>query len=184
MGAEEEKLVEKSLARLGLEAIRFSKEERRAKKTPDFRVFKNSKFCFYCEEKTVDGRNEQSPSKPRMDRVADKIHEAVEQFDSVNIGPEKYNVLVICNKDKDLNHLVLCAYVGGLKVTDGRTTFGASAPLGDANDRIKEDRFRIHLYIWFNLLPIKSYFIYYTREEEEIADLLGYFKRENLKESN
>jgi len=53
---EEEAKVEQYLLDRGLSCSRFSKEEMRKSKTPDFRVAENGEFVFFCEVKNKQER--------------------------------------------------------------------------------------------------------------------------------
>jgi hypothetical protein len=98
MDLNEEK-VKSSLERKWFTVERFSKEEMRACKTPDFRISRNGEFLFYCEvksspsDKWLDEQLNDTPCKlakgarndPIFNRLTTDIYEAVKQFDAVNI---------------------------------------------------------------------------------------------------
>jgi hypothetical protein len=48
-----ENRVQEYFASIGLHVKRFSKSEMCRERTPDFRVFADGKFAFYCEVKTA-----------------------------------------------------------------------------------------------------------------------------------
>ncbi len=98
MDPDEEK-VKKYLEERGFTCKRFSKKETRAGKTPDFRVFRNGDFVFFCEVKSspkdywLDKLLEGAPpgqivgggrSDPIFNRLTTDIHSAVKQVEAVN----------------------------------------------------------------------------------------------------
>lgn len=110
MDLNEEK-VKSYLERKGFTVERFSKEEMRACKTPDFRISRNGEFLFYCEvksspaDKWPDEQLNDTPCKlakgarndPIFNRLTTDIYEAVKQFDAVNIDQKHPNVLALVN---------------------------------------------------------------------------------------
>src|SRR5258708_2014233 len=108
----DEKRINDYFENCGLAAERFSKVETRAGKTPDFRVFRDGEFLFYCEVKSSpedrwldDQLNNASPDElvgearndPVFNRLTSDIHEAVKQFDAVNKDHKYPNVLALVN---------------------------------------------------------------------------------------
>lgn len=85
------------LKTMKLEPLRFSKEELKASKTPEFRVYKDGKLICYCEVKSIfDDNFEGVRPDPTYNTIQNKIHEAVKQFDSVNPFHDYPNVLAFC----------------------------------------------------------------------------------------
>src|ERR1700694_206975 len=89
-----------------LRVERFTENEKRQDRTPDFCVFAGDEVAFYCEVKTAqeDERLDQQlakvlPGGSRNDstynRVSGHIHSAVGQFDAVNPAMERPSVLAI-----------------------------------------------------------------------------------------
>jgi hypothetical protein len=157
----DEKLVEDWLARAGLRAERFSKEEMERSKTPEFRVFRGGEFAFLCEVKSMakDERLDKalaaeppgtvvevSGPDPTFNSVANKIHEAVAQFDAVNPDLAHANVLVLVNHDPIRDVLDLHAVAEGGLPTDS----GGWLPIYRAysDGRIRQEKSRIAVYVW------------------------------------
>src|SRR5258708_15012459 len=102
------------LIRQGLRGERFSKDEMKKRKTPDFRVLKDDHFIFFCEEKHVqyddwlDKQLDEAPPlklvgglrpDPVYNRLTTHIHTAAEQFLAVNPEPKSPNLLVFTDSD-------------------------------------------------------------------------------------
>lgn len=111
-----ESRVSRYLNYLGLKTDRYSKMERRASRTPDFKVFSGDNLAFYCEVKTSqedtllnDLLENAEPGKlvggtrndSTYNRIASYIHDSVSQFDAVNPAMELPNVLAIVNGDSE-----------------------------------------------------------------------------------
>lgn len=111
----DEMRINQFLAERQLSGRIFSKEEKRAGKTPDLRVFSDQEVIFFCEVISIDkdrwldsqvaaalpgeivggGRKD-----PIFNRLSDDIHTAIKQFDSVNPEGQIPNVLAFVNHDK------------------------------------------------------------------------------------
>ena len=146
-----------------LSAESFSKEEKRRRKTPDFRVSHGREFRFFCEVKSIDKdlwldkRLDMSPSgvivgesrnDPIYNRLTDDIHTAVKQFDAVNAELTYPNVLSWVNHDRHCGFLDLIAVLTGNALTDD----GGALPIFQqfSEGRIRGEKARIHLYIWLD----------------------------------
>ena len=145
-----EQKVEQYLTEGGFRLERFSKRELRNSKTPDFRVFKEGEFAFFCEVKSVDRntwwgglRND-----PIYNRLTADIHDAVKQFNTVNPKLEYPNVIAIVNRDFTTGYLDLIAVTTGNFIAKG----GEILPIFRkySEGRIREEKKRIHLYIWLD----------------------------------
>jgi hypothetical protein len=110
----DEERVKAYLENHGLTVERFSKAETRTGKTPDFRVFRNGEFLFYCEVKSSPKDkwlDEQlynaapgelvggARNDPIFNRLTSDIHQAVKQFDAVNKQQKHPNILALVNHD-------------------------------------------------------------------------------------
>jgi len=176
------------LKKKGLRAERFTKEVQFQSKTPYFRVFKGNKLVFFCEVKTVsrdqwlDRLVKKAPPSPLtivggtrndpvFNRLSNKIHEAVQQFDAVNSDVEYPNVLIFVNHDRK------CGYPDLIAVTTGHFLGeGGSYPnyLQFSEGRIKEEKGRIHLYIWIDEFKGNQY-LFNDSEKRHYDDLCSYF---------
>ena len=186
----DKKLVADFLESKGLRAKEFSKEERTQSKTPDFRVFHEQGFAFFCEVKSLFGDdwvnqqlevtnlgNDDDASRhdPTYNRVSQKIHEAVKQFNAVNQDLVHPNVLVFINHVEGSDVLDLSIVCTGGVITDS----GKWLPIGRkfSEGRIRDKKRRIHLFIWiddFNGGP--KHYLRYNREAQEYLDsLCDYF---------
>ena len=151
------------LERSGLTVQRFSKEQMRAGKTPDFRVLKGDEFRFFCEVKSsprdrwLDQQFKDAPpgtlvggarKDPIFNRLAADIHDAVKQFDAVNAEKAYPNVLVL------INHDAQCGFNDLLAVLTGNfyATDGTAQPIYRqySQGRIKDEKNRIDLFIWLD----------------------------------
>jgi hypothetical protein len=145
-----EELVLSELAKCNLRGERFSKSDMRDRKTPDYQVYKDNAFAFFCEVKEIKKDNWANGvrSDPIFNRLTDDIHKAVKQFNSVNASLEHPNVLAFVNNDEQ------CGFLDLLGVLSGRLMLenGGSAPLylKYSGGRIKIEKDLIHFYLWFD----------------------------------
>lgn len=106
----DETRAERWLAEKGLTTERFSKQEMRRGRTPDFRIWKGDELRAFCEvksspedqwlniqiEKAAPGAIAGgSRSDPIFNRLAADIHEAVKQFDAVNVDNAQELALIL-----------------------------------------------------------------------------------------
>ncbi|AOU99530.1 hypothetical protein BI364_04225 [Acidihalobacter yilgarnensis] len=159
----DETKVKDYLEERGFIVERFPKEDTRVGKTPDFQVFRNGEFLFYCEVKSSSQNqwlDEQlkhavpgelvggGRSDPIFNRLENHIHGAMKQFDAVNEGQTHPNVLVF------VNHDVMCGFNDLLAVITGNfyADDGTVHPIYRkfSNGRIKNEKERVHLYIWLD----------------------------------
>lgn len=96
----EEQIIEDYLKSIGLYCIRFSKAEMRQGKTPDYRVYKNNELKFFCEVKTVEAIGV-GGDDPVFNKLTDDIHEAMKQFNAVNLEENYPNVLAFVNHNEE-----------------------------------------------------------------------------------
>lgn len=148
--SDSENVVIEELDKFDLRCESFSKDDMKNRKTPDCKVFKGDEFAFYCEIKEIAKDNWLGGDKPDpiLNRISDDIHTAVKQFDSVNPELEHPNVLVFVNNDDRCGSLDLVGVLTGLLLTEG----GGAVPiyLKYSHGRIKDEKNRIHLYLWFD----------------------------------
>ncbi len=141
---------------------RFTKTEMRASKTPDFRVVRDGELIFFCEVKSsppdrwLDEQLEAAPdeiagglrSDPIFNRLSTDIHTAVKQLDAVNSDQMYPNVLALVNHDD------MCGFNDLLGVLTGNFygDDGSKYPIYQqfAQGRIKDEKHRIHLFIWLD----------------------------------
>ena len=147
--------------RHGLRAERFTKAERRAGKTPDFRVYKDEQLVYFCEAKHVqhddwlDKQLEQAQPleivgglrhDPVFNRLAEHIHKAAQQFDAVNHDRRCPNVLVFTNSDRRSGFADLVSTLtGNFYAEDGSVD---AIYQNVSEGRIREEKFTIDLYVW------------------------------------
>ncbi len=147
----------------GLTAERFSKAETGTGKTPDFRVFRNGELLFYCEVKSSaedrwldDQLNNAAPGElvggarndPVFNRLTSHVHGAVKQFDAVNKNNKYPNVLAFVNHDH------MCGFNDLLGILTGNlyANDGTAHPIYRqfSHGRIKNEKGKIHLFIWLD----------------------------------
>ncbi len=174
MSYTEDKVISK-LDKVGLRCERFSSKEMKEGKTPDLRVYKNSKFAFFCEIKEIakdpwEGGVRQDPI---FNRISDDIHTAVKQFDSVNPDLKHPNVLAFVNDDDKCGSLDLVGVITGHLLLEK----GGAAPiyLKYSEGRIKEEKHRIHLYLWFDSFKADK-FLFNTVDKRHLDRLCTYFR--------
>lgn len=166
--SDSESLVIGKLTTYGLRCKRFTKEERRRQKTPDFRVYLNEDFAFYCEVKEVaeDPWLLGERPDPIFNRLSDDIHEGVKQFDGVNCDLKHPNVLALVNNDRMCGSLdLLCVLTGHLLTKKGWEPVYIKYSQG----RIRDEKYRIDLYLWFD--SFKADKVIFTRRNQ------AHFKR-------
>jgi hypothetical protein len=166
----------------GLRAVKISRKASGGGKVPDFMVYKGDRLAFYCEEKSLERSDRtqelidkelQNPKSERVrviapgsyvvivkdgknpgsrTRIADRIHEAVGQFDSIN-GRLKYpNVLCFSNFGGVLSAEDLAQILEVKNSKSSRLPISVTPPSGDVMNRIKDEKYRIHLYIWLDAM--------------------------------
>ena len=141
----------------------FSKKEKRAGKTPDFRVQLNNEFVFYCEVKSsppdawldnqlsgvVQGELAGGVrSDPIFNRLAADIYEAAGQFNAFNEDQNYPNVLALVNHDKNCGFDDLVSVLTGNFYSDSRKAYPIYRQF--SHGRIKEKKDQIHLFIWLD----------------------------------
>lgn len=171
-----------------LSTSRFSKEERRSGKTPDFRVLVSDRLVAYCEVKSVvrDAWQDRLLAKaapgeivgelrndPVFNRLTNDIHTAVQQFDAVNPDYALPNILGLVNHDKGCNFVDLLAVLTG---NFYGTEYALPIYSQFSEGRIKDEKSRIHAYIWLDdFRPMR---VLFTRTHSEhntsLCKLLGF----------
>ena len=155
--------IEAYITSLGLRVERFSKAELGEGRTPDFRVFVDDELAFYCEVKTAQHDDlldtQFAPELPltlvgglRPDpiynRIDKYIYSSVKQFDAVNRLMDFPNVLAIVNHDEKAGITDLISVVTGKAYCQGGEVVSMFREHSD--DRIREAKLRVHLYLWTN----------------------------------
>lgn len=162
MKRDEDKVAE-FFKRRGFEPTRFSKQEQKRGRTPDFRVKVSEDACFFCEVKSIDQDHwldqqfEAAPPltlvggtrpDPIYNRLTDDIHACLKQFDAVNPTVLQPNVLAFVNHDDQ------CGATDLVSVFTGKIHTGDCRPIPAfrqfSEGRIKEEKIRIHLILWFD----------------------------------
>lgn len=145
----DENIVAEFLAKKGLTATEFQKQERRNGKTPDFRVLRNEDFAFFCEVKTIEKDMVEGLRKdPTFNRLTDDIHTAVKQFDTVNPKVEVPNVLALVNHDRSCGFLDLIGVLTGNFIAENDQPHPIYKQFSEG--RIKDEKARIHLFLWLD----------------------------------
>ena len=155
----DEKQIADFLKSKGLTPEEFTKEEKQNSKTPDFRVLKDDKLAFFCEIKSISA-DESISWNTIFGLITKKIHEAVKQFDAVNRNVRCPNVLVFLNHDKSCKFKDLInAVTGYIEIGDNEVVkFPYASKFADG--RIKEEKNRIHLFIWTDEFSSKRGYIF------------------------
>ncbi len=170
-----EQIVADFFAERDLHAQRFTKEEVRVhgKKTPDFRVFREDAFQFYCEVKeTTDadpledhmaevtpglflGQQCKTGDISRHSRFANRIRGAVEQFDSVNPDMIEPNVLAFVNTDDLCVPVILEEVLRGYLTIVNNTRISTCPQ--SISRRAQQHGVRVHLFLWLNRVHGKHF---------------------------
>lgn len=175
--SEDEALVGSFWREKGLIPERFEKEHTRFSRSPDFKLYKDSRLVAYCEVKTfqhdgwLDKKMEAAKpgelvgglrQDPIYNRISNAVHTAVKQLESINPDHEFLNFLVLVNRDRSARRRdlvsVLTGYWDPLKERFEETHKHFS------EGRIKEEKRKIDLYAWLEpdsegqLIPKGYYF--------------------------
>lgn len=158
-----EERVKEFLSSYGLSVERFTKQEMKKGKTPDYRVMIDDQFSHYCEvknsekDKWIDNKFEGAEAgeivgghrkDPVFNRLTAHIHKARKQFDAVNPNEDHPNVLTFYNEDKNSGFLDLLAVTTGNFFAEGGDVFPIYKNFSEG--RVKKDIERIHLFIWLD----------------------------------
>jgi hypothetical protein len=145
-----------------LRTERFSKQEMRLGKTPDFRVFSDSSLVAYCEAKQVqhdEWLNRQFEAAEPLqfvgglrpekvfNRLTTHIHRAAQQFAAVNLEHKHSNILVFANFDQacEFQDQLLGVLTGNIYAEYGifESIFNEYS-----NGRIMYEKMTIDIYVW------------------------------------
>lgn len=185
-----EQFAEQFLLSHSLRPEKFTKEERREGKTPDFRVFKGTDHVAYCEAKHVQHdewlERQLEHAKPletvggmRLDpifnRLTSHVHTAAQQFAAVNPDRKYPNILFFQNSDTACGMTDLLAVLRGNFYGKG----GAVEPIYKqySEGRIKDEKLTIDVYLWFDDWKAspqitKSYYWEDSRHYQTVCELL------------
>jgi len=185
------------LKTLGLTPVPFTKAEMRKGRTPDFRVLCGNALAFYCEVKNAQedrwldeqGRDAGPGAlygglraDPIYNRVANYVHSAAGQFAAVNPDEQVPNVLAVVNEDRMAGFPDLRSVLTG----NFYPAEGAPEPIfrNISEGRIRQERFRIHLYLWFDADRDKPHMVFSQSNPAHDAALCRYFgvKPERIKQ--
>ena len=179
-------------AKYGLACERFTEQEMRQGKTPDFRVFKGAEFVLYGEAKHIqedtwlDDQLKEAPPMtsvggarhdPAFNRLSGHIHEAAKQFQAVNPGHEYPNVLVFTSSDRG------CTFTDLIFTLTGNfyAETGAIDPIykNVSEGRIRTEKYTIDLYVFKDDFPggLGTEHIYFQNKGSKhyfrLCELLG-----------
>jgi hypothetical protein len=159
--ARDEELAAEFLRDKGFEVVPIA--QNRFAKTPDFRLMKRSKLVAYCEVKTFE-RDEwinkmldaANPGElvgggrrdPIYNRIANAIHTAAKQLEDANSNHDVLSVLLLVNRDKMAKYQDLVSVIAGK--WDPLAGIHDRAHLQFSEGRIRQERFKIDLYIWLD----------------------------------
>lgn len=146
----------------GLRLSRFSKNETRAGKTPDFRVMDDVRLFAYCEVKSprdewLDEQIDQAEpgeivGRPRPDpifnRLSTMVGKAAKQFNAVNPERSVPNILAIVNHDDASHPGDLLETLTGFFHADNGTRHPTMRHVSEG--RLREAKDLIDLYVWIN----------------------------------
>lgn len=189
--SEDENLVAAFWKEKGFDPQRFEKAETRFAKSPDFRLYKDSRLVAFCEVKTfqhdawLDKKlAEAGPGElvgglrpdPIFNRISNVVHTAAKQLEAVNPNHELLNFLVLVNRDKSAKAIdldsVLTGYLDPLHGVFERTHTQFS------EGRIREEKRKIDLYSWMTptsdgRLACKRLFFGSNKTSDQVCKLIG-----------
>ena len=184
-----EQIAKEFLSGYGLASDKFTKKELRNGKTPDYRVYKDSKLFGYCEVKNaqkdawLDSKLDNAKpgeivgglrKDPVFNRLAGHIHKARKQFDAVNHDEVLPNILVLYNQDKQSGFLDLMAITTGNFFAEGGAVFPIYKHISEG--RVKKDIEKVHLFIWLDAYNPHQ-FLFNTinsRFQSELCSMFGF----------
>lgn len=168
-----EQFIADELAKKGLLLEKISAKENRGKKIPDFRILKSNQLISYCEVKSIERDSSNGLKKdPIYNRLTDDIHKAVKQFNSVNNDLNYPNILAFVNHDNRCGFLDLVAVTTGQFLSEKGKNYSIYLPYSEG--RIKDEKTRIHLYLWYDdYLANQIYFNMY--DKRHLKYLCDYF---------
>jgi hypothetical protein len=176
----------------GFEVRKFSKQEMRQGKTPDFLLLRNGVEAAYCEVKSflkdnwLDAQLEEAADgelvgglrpDPIFNRISNAIHTAFRQFESVNPDHRLLNFLFLVNHDIHAKTEDFDRVFTGYE--DPRHGILEATCIQYAGGRIREEKKAIDLYIWLDFelskqMPFHWYLFFGNPDKRhEVCDLLG-----------
>jgi hypothetical protein len=184
-----EQVVKDFLSGYGLRSERFDNAQLGLGKTPDFRVYNNGEFAFYCEVKNaqkdmwLDEELEKAApgeiagglrKNPVFNRLSAHIHKACKQFNAVNKEESLPNVLAFYNEDQQSGFLDLLAVTTGNFFAEGGAVFPIYKNFSEG--RIKADIEKIHLFIWIDAhKPHRFLFnLINSKYQDELCSIFGF----------
>jgi hypothetical protein len=185
-----EQFAEDYLNKHSLWPERFSKQEMRLGKTPDFRVFKQAELVAYCEAKQVrydDWLDEQLKEAqplqfvgglrpdPIFNRLTTHIHKAAQQFVAVNPNHDYPNILVFANSD---SHCTFKDDLVGVLTGNFYGEGGIVEPIFEpfSNGRIMYEKMLPDLYVWWDCWKdaVRPY-LYFWKNSRHFAHVCALF---------
>lgn len=186
-----EQHAEDYLKKRGLRVERFSKQELRSGKTPDFRVFRKDRLVAYCEAKHIqeddwlkkqlaNAQLLQPVGGPRPDPIPNmltaQIHKAAQQLFSANREHEYPNILVFVNSNR------ICTFHGDLiGVLTGNLYVkgGQVEPIFEqfSKGRIRYEKMRIDVFVWLDIWKMdqqpRHWYWANSKHYVDVSTLLG-----------
>lgn len=149
-----ERRVRDHLHALGLRVERyFSGKQHHVLKSPDFKLFEGRRLVAFCEVKSVNSAQNAAgstrDSDPTFNRLVKDVHTAAKQFEAVNPRGERMNILAFVNNDSVCGVDYLEDILTGAFTTDSGKTYNFFRRY--SNGVIKDERLKIHLFIWMDL---------------------------------
>jgi hypothetical protein len=175
----DEMKVEQLLRSLGLTPERFGEDQQLAHgepskgekgKTPDFRVRTMASGLFFCEVVSI--VHDEGAQYIPHNKLADKIHKAVRQFDAVNSARLAPNVVVwICHQVFMAPDSLLIPLMGKVPMGDGTWCTGFERY---SEGRIKDEKRRVDAHIWVDAHD-KAHFLFFQdpQRPEHMLSLYG-----------
>jgi hypothetical protein len=170
----DELLVAEFLKTKGLSPQRFGKAEHTSE-TPDFRLLSGEVLVGFCEVKSrVYTPWEGVEKDTTTDGLSADIHKAVSQFDAVNPELTAYNLFALVNHEPGLDWMDLDNVLTGNFYADSGEVYPIYRRVSEG--RIRMEKRRIDLYMWFNPTETVPFMIVSPNESarrEGLCNLLG-----------
>ena len=146
MGNGSERQVERFLQEYHLRVERFTTEEMRNRRTPDFKVHEDHDLRFYCEVKEITRRDvEGIENDSTFNKITRHIGSAAAQLRSVNESHSKPNVMVIVCNDPMVDVEDLRSSLSGYFHADDGSRHQI---YGHVSARVRDDLGTVDLFIW------------------------------------
>ena len=107
-------------------------------------MYLRDEFAFFLEAKEITSALQHGFGDSILDRIANDIHEAIKQFDSMNPECEHPNVLAFVNRNS------ACSVLDLEETFTGHRRYEIPTGLRWSEGRIRDEKHRVHFFLWFD----------------------------------